>query len=172
MVLIAICSAVVSSPLLAGAQQAPDKEAIRKRMQSAMRGPSGQQRWWHDESAAEQIGLSDEQIQRLDQMANNGREKIRPARQQYFRAYRSLIETLNVNAGSTEAIGAARAEFLAAWSEVTAVGADQLIEMRSILTDEQWSRLPEVAPRALRIGNVALRGTGVAAPGESKDSEN
>jgi Spy/CpxP family protein refolding chaperone len=172
LVLIVICSAIVSIPPLAGAQQARDKEAMQKKMQSAMRGVRGQQRWWQDESKADQIGLSDEQIQQLDQMADRGRENIRPVRQQYFRAYRSLIETLNEDADNAEAIGAARAEFLAAWSDVTAVGADQLIEMRSILTHEQWSQLPEVAPRALRIGNVALRGSGVANPGASKGSEN
>jgi Spy/CpxP family protein refolding chaperone len=169
LVLIGVCAGVAAGPLLATAQQArtrQDVQSLRQRMMGQ------QQRWWKNESRAAKIGLSEEQIQSLDEMADRGREQIRPVRQRYAQAYRSLIDRLASDAVDDEAIAAARTELIEAWSEMTSVGVDQLIEMRTILSEEQWEMLPQVAPRAIRLGNMTLRGSGVVTPEASSGEEN
>jgi len=166
-VMIGICTGVAAGPLLSTAQQAPK----RPNMRSIQQRMAAQQRWWLDESKAADIGLGDEQIERLEEMADRGREQILPARQRYFQSYRALVETLAGNAADNELIAGMRTEVVEAWSEMTSVGVDQLIEMRKILTADQWAKLPEVAPRALRLGNVTLRGSGDLSSKESTDED-
>jgi Spy/CpxP family protein refolding chaperone len=167
LVLIGVCAGIAAGPFVAAAQQARSRQDVQSMRQRMV----GQQRWWQNESRAAKVGLSDEQIQSLDEMADRGREQIRPVRQRYAQAYRALIDQLASDAADDEAIAQARTALIEAWSEMTSVGVDQLIEMRTILSEEQWEMLPQAAPRALRLGNMTLRGSGVVSPGASSDKE-
>jgi Spy/CpxP family protein refolding chaperone len=164
-VVVSMLLATVAGPSLVDAQQRPRKPKIRTLQQRML----GQQMWWHDESAAAAIGLTNEQLERLDEMADRGRAAARPARQRYFQAYRALVEALSRDEVNEESVAKLRLEVTEAWSELISVGMDQLVEMRKILTEDQWAMLPQEAPRALRLGNVTLRGTGVATPEDEPD---
>lgn len=165
LVTIGACGVVVAGPLLAAAQQRqqqPRVKNVRQRM-------SGEQRWWKNQAKATELGLSEEQLQKLEEMADLGVENARSARQRYFRAYRGLLTALTEHQPDSPEVAEAKAEAVDAWSAMTSVGIDQMIEMRKILSDEQWQRLPEVVPRALRIGNVSFRGQGTIAADPSED---
>jgi len=165
-IVIGVCAGALAIPFGATAQQTTKRQTVRSLQKRMLR----QQAWWKNESTAAEIGLSEEQIQRLDEMADRGRQQVRAVRQRYFAAYRALIEALSSDAASNEIIGEKRGELIETWSALTALGVDQLIEMSEILTEEQWTKLPEVAPRALRLGNVSLRGSGIVGPEEPAEN--
>lgn len=158
-------AAAVAGPALAHAQQTakkPNLRAIQQRM-------GGQQRWWQDEAIATELALTADQIQRLDEMADRGKEQMGPIRQRYFQEYRAFMDTLSDYGSSQDAIQQQRAALEQARTESVTLTVDQILEMRSILTPEQWAELPKLAPRALRIGSVSYRGSGVVTPGQDPD---
>jgi hypothetical protein len=155
LVMVGAC-AVMVGPSLSPAQQ----RGNRTRVRTVQQRMSGQQRWWTNEARAKELGLSDQQVADLEEMADLGLEEVQPARQRYFRAYRAFLTALTEYDPDSQEVTDAKAEVVDAWDEMTSVSVDQMIEMRRILSADQWQRLPEVVPRALRIGNLSLRGHG------------
>jgi hypothetical protein len=153
-VIIGFCVAVAIGPLVATAQQAERTQRGRTMRQGLFR----QQQWWKNESVAAELGLTEQQMRQLDEAGERYREQLRSLRPRYTQTYLAFVETLSDHDASEESISQGRAAMAEAWSELMGSSIDQLLEVRSILNAEQWTKLPEVAPRALRLGQTALRG--------------
>lgn len=167
---LAVGLGILTVPSFAIAQQQPGGGRRMPTMPQLQR----QQRWWQAEATAATLQLSSSQRERLDAVADRFEEQGKKLRSSYMQSYRLFMDTLaNYDAGA-ETIAKQRAAFEAARSALIASSVDQLLETRSILTAEQWAKLPEAAPQALRLGQVSLRGTGVIStqPKKNEDKTN
>ena len=126
-------------------------------------------RWWRDGSIVAELGLSDDQVQTIDQlMASNTTESTNQRKRERHLSLRYLRVI------AQEPYDAALVDGLT----------DQLIEvlsnehhrriesvrtLRDILTREQFTKLWELAPRALQVGRfMASRGNTISVKGNSE----
>ncbi len=134
---------------------------------------SGQQQrrhrtaWFEREDVQQALGLTETQIASLSEATKAHREKLPALRRAQREAYRALFEALGSEKPDPAAVEEARKDLETAILDLNRAGMDHWIALRKILTKAQWEQLPNVAPRALRLGSaVAMRGHGSVRAGQ------
>jgi len=123
--------------------------------------------WFERDKVKQELGLTDKQIASLGQEQETHRERLAELRKAQRRAYTALIEVLGAEKLDPEVLARARQALLDASVELDRALVAHFEAVRKVLTAEQWKRLPEVAPRALRYGGaMALRGRGTIQAGK------
>lgn len=156
---------LVSSPVFA--QKAGAGSPARGRMKAVMQRMDQAARWWQNPEIAKQVGVTPEQITRLDHLAAETQKKRRTAAREYAAAYARFISTLSQSGEKTTLIEERKNELGEVQSAMFAVSLDHLLAVHEILTQEQWETLREVRPGALQVGQMRMRGSGVVSGGDS-----
>ncbi|MEN8165552.1 MAG: hypothetical protein ABFS37_15595 [Acidobacteriota bacterium] len=120
-------------------------------------------RWWRDDSVVAELGLSDDQLQTINELmiGNSGDtdKQLKLERQFGLRYLRALNED-PYDAAQVDHLSARLIEIL---SSEHRRRIDTVRKLRDTLTKEQWLKLWDVAPRALHIGRfMAARGVKVS----------
>lgn len=152
-----LVSTAIPSPALAQGQAGqPHRRLLNQRVNRALGG-----QWWTDATVSQGLGLSAEQVERLNGMGERFQELGQTYRKEYLQSYRALIEALSDYTTKDEVIYERRQAFEKIRAQLVAMTIDELLEERAILSQEQWAKLPQVAPQALRLGRATYRGGGV-----------
>lgn len=133
----------------------------------------GRKVWFQRKKVKQAMKLTQQQIAALEEEQQVYRGRIVELRKAERKAYAAVVEALGAEKPDPGAVAKARQELEKAALALDRAIMDHWEAMRRILTVEQWNRLPEVAPRALRFGGaVALRGRGTIRTGtvEAKGS--
>jgi Spy/CpxP family protein refolding chaperone len=140
--------------MMAEAQQTEQQS----RSQSSRSRQTRQQRWWRSDQVVAKLMLTNDQIEKLDAIADDYQERLSASRTEYAEAYKVFIEVLGDYEASEEAIAEQRQALEDLRGQQTGMSIDQLLDVRSVLSPEQFAELSEVAPWALRVGQVSTRG--------------
>lgn len=124
------------------------------------------QGWWERETAQTELGLSSNQVKSIDAIEERNRELTQQNRKAQQQAYRQMIRLLTAEAPSEAEIADSRQAIEEAWAKSTRLTVDYWIELRDVLSAEQWELLPQVAPRALQLGGLRTRLMGNITIGE------
>ena len=117
----------------------------------------GRNKWWTSESVRVQLGLTDEQVERIGELQEEKNKQLSTIRAEVVRAMREVIGALDDPSTSEEILAEKRRDLEDAWALNLQVTIDHWIELRQVLSAEQWKELPNAAPRALRLGMLGLR---------------
>lgn len=112
--------------------------------------------WWRDESIVAELELSDDQVRTIDElMAENsgGGDKQRQQERQLTLRYLRTLNQEPYNAALADQLGQ---KLLEALSSEHRRRIERIRALRDILTHEQWTKMWDVAPRALQIGRFRI----------------
>jgi Spy/CpxP family protein refolding chaperone len=118
---------------------------------------SRNRQWWTVQEVQSTLGLTSEQVSRIETLEQARAEQLQDLRQSEMKAIRELVQALDHPETSTEQIAAARARLEQSWMQHLQVSLDHWVSLREVLTTEQWQQLPSTAPRALQLGMLGLR---------------
>lgn len=115
--------------------------------------------WFRDETTAAELELTDDQIQAISDLmavsSGDGSQQLQQERQLTLRYLRALSQE-PYDPTLADRVGERLVEVL---SSEQRRRIETVRGLRDILTQEQWNKLWEIAPRALQIGRFrALRG--------------
>jgi len=113
--------------------------------------------WWEREGVSEGLNLSAKQVSEIQVLESAKSELIKETRSTEFQTYRSLINAMEDGGTPAEELAQLRQTLEDAWLRHAQVTLDHLMELRKVLTAEQWHQLPEVAPASLRLGMLGVR---------------
>ena len=117
--------------------------------------------WFERENVQQALGLTETQIAALTEATKAYRQQLVALRKAQRKAYRELFDALDTDRPDPAAVEKARKSLETAVLDLNRAGMDHWIALRKILTKVQWEHLPEVAPRAIRLGSaMALRSHG------------
>lgn len=126
-------------------------------------------RWWRDESIVAELGLSDDQIETINQLMTSKTGDSTKQRQRERQLSLRYLRALNQDPYDAEMVDRLSKQLIEHLSSEHRRRIESVHALRDILTKEQWTRLWELAPRALQVGRfVATRGTGVSVKGDSE----
>jgi len=125
--------------------------------QSHQRG-RGQSPWWTNPKVQEQLALSNDQIGQISGIYEKTREARQKASVKQRQAYRELVVGLGNDGISDQEIGQRLEDVEEAMSESTRATVDLWVQLRGVLSAEQWRELPKASPRTLRLGGMLTRG--------------
>lgn len=134
--------------------------------------PAQNIRWWRDESVVSELGLSDDQIHAVEELmavtlkdAQKGRQRERHLSLMYLRALsQEPYDPILVNRTGEQLIEVLSNEHRRRIESVHA--------LRDIVTRDQWTKLWEVAPQAVRIGRVRIaRGPSISVSSDPDASQ-
>ena len=105
---------------------------------------------------------------RITEVETSFRIRLAEMNKEKRTAYRMLLTSLDAGDLSDEEYTAMRTRLETAYGSHAAVGADHWRALRGTLTETQWRKLPEAAPKALALGtySVAKRGGFYMGPGK------
>jgi len=151
-VVVAAALAAALSGSVALAQSAPAAQQGKKRTRHM---------WFERAKIQQALELTEKQVNELTALQETYRTHLLELRKAQRKAYTEVIEALGEAKPDAAKVAAARKALEEAALALDRAIMDHWENMRSILTEAQWKKLPEVAPRALRFGGgMALRGHG------------
>lgn len=117
-------------------------------------------KWWTNETVQQKLELSEEQIASIAELneavAADRSEATRSQRKAYHRMITGLADE---NLSNTEFLRR-REDLERIWLHRAQMTIDYWLQLRSLLSTDQWQQLPSVAPRALQFGDTFIRGYG------------
>lgn len=123
--------------------------------------------WWRDESILAELRLTNDQLQAIKELMELARQQGSQQRQQERRLTVNYLRALAQEPYDPELIDRVGGRLIEVLSERNHNRIENLRGVRDVLTQEQWTKLWEVAPRALQIGRFrVVRGHAVSAPPE------
>ena len=126
-------------------------------------------RWWRDESIVAELGLSDEQIQAINQLMTTNTGDSTEQRQKERQFGLRYLRALNQEPYDAAQVDDLSARLIEVVSNEHRRRLESVRSLRDILTSEQFTKLWELAPRALQVGRfLATRGTTVSVTGDSE----
>ncbi len=136
---------------------------------------AGNQKPWYEEKAAQQkLGLTADQVTSIAEVEASFGPRLAAMNEEKRTAYRALMTALDDDGLPQQEFETRRARLETAYGSHAAVTADRWRALRRILSEEQWRKLPEAAPKALTLGHfgVAKRGGVYMGPGQPKPAPN
>jgi hypothetical protein len=126
---------------------------------AADQGPR-RQAWYDDAKVQQALELTADQVASLAEVEASFGTRLAELNAQKRTAYRKLLTSLDPGNLPADEFQRLRGQLEAAYGTHAAVSADRWQALRSVLTESQWRKLPEAAPKALALGNysVAKRG--------------
>lgn len=126
-------------------------------------------RWWRDESIVTELGMTDDQIQAVNQLMTSKTGDSTKQRQRERQLSLRYLRALNLDPYDAEMVDRLSKQLIEHLSSEHRRRIESVRALRDVLTKEQWTRLWELAPRALQVGRfVATRGAGVSVKGDSE----
>jgi Spy/CpxP family protein refolding chaperone len=163
-VLLAASVALLAPPIFG--QQAGSGSPTGGRMKAIMQRMEQAARWWQNPETAGRVGVTPEQIARLDQLAAETQDNRRRAAREYAAAYARFITRLSQPEAGSTVVEDRKRELGEAQSAMFAVSVEHVLAVHEILTQEQWQTLGEVRPGALQVGQMKMRGSGMVRGGD------
>lgn len=115
--------------------------------------------WWEAGTTAKDLGLSQDQVTRIADLYTTSNQAIRQARVEARKSYQKLFAAMSEGGPNSQEVAKARSAFEEAEEHLIELQLQRLAGLRELLTGQQWDKLPNTAPRALRLGMMfALRG--------------
>jgi protein CpxP len=108
-------------------------------------------KWWEDQRLAERIGLSDQQQQQIRDLVYAGARRMIDLKAAVDRAGLDLAEVVNSSQFDPAAVRATYAAFQTARQKLENERFEMLLEVRQVLTTEQWQKLQELKRRAQQM---------------------
>lgn len=150
----------VSMPLAAFAQGQPqEKRMIEQDAQRrGMRGPGGDGpferapmppgmkgggKWWKNSELVQKVGVSDQQVQQMEQIFQNSRARLIDLKANLEKAELSLEPLMEADNPNEAQIGAAIDRVSQARAALEKEHAMMLVGIRKVLTLDQWKKLQE-----------------------------
>jgi len=130
--------------------------------------------WYEKEAVKQALGLTTDQVTSIAEVEASFGPRLAAMNGEKRTAYRTLMTALDAGDLPQQEFKTKRARLEAAYGSHAAVTADRWLALRRILTEEQWRKLPEAAPKALTLGHfgVAKRGGLYMGPGQPKPAPN
>jgi len=122
-------------------------------------------KWWEDQRLAERIGLSSEQQQKIRDLVYGGARRMIDLKAAVDLAGLDLAEVVNSSDFDPEAVRAAYAVFQNARHRLENERFEMLLDVRQVLTTEQWRKLQELKRRVQQMRGQQGR-PGQRQPGE------
>ncbi len=116
--------------------------------------------WWTSTEVQESLSLTPDQVQKIADLEAGKHEAMIAARQDLMKAYRRVVTALDGSAAPSAELADRQQTLEKAWVGYLQVDVNYWMELRGVLTQQQWQQLPNVAPRALRMGMLGVRGRG------------
>ncbi len=104
-------------------------------------------KWWEDQRLAERVGLSADQQQQIRDLVYEGARRMIDLKAAVDRAGLDLAELVNSSDFDPEAVREAHAAFQTARHKLANERFEMLLEVRQVLTNEQWQKLEELKRR-------------------------
>lgn len=101
-------------------------------------------KWWEDPRVSQRIGLGEEQQQEIRDLVYAGARRMIDLKAAVDRAGLDLAEAVNSSEFDPEAVRAAYAAFQAARQKLENARFEMLLDVRQVLTSEQWQKLQEL----------------------------
>ena len=112
--------------------------------------------WWRDESILAELRLTDDQLEAINELMRVVVEEGNQLRQQERRLSVNYLRALAQEPYDPVLVDRVSARLIENLSERNSNRVESLRGVRDILTQQQWTRLWEVAPRALQIGRIRV----------------
>jgi hypothetical protein len=144
---------IPESPQSADADQPRKTRRLeRERPRESGVGRVPEQVWWKDANKVESMELDRDQLDRIEVVDSSFFQQLAVQRRDERHAYSRLLNALRANRPGGEQIEHSSEAFVECRGRRQELLVWRLKELRQILTLEQWSRLKEVAPSVMRIG--------------------
>ena len=104
-------------------------------------------KWWEDQRLAERVGLSSDQQQQIRDLVYRGARRMIDLKAAVDLAGLDLAEVVNSSDFDAEAVRAAYAVFQNARHRLENERFEMLLDVRQVLTTEQWRKLQELKRR-------------------------
>lgn len=108
-------------------------------------------KWWEDPRVSQRIGLGEEQQQQISDLVYAGARRMIDLKAAVDRAGLDLAEVVNRSEFDPEAVRAAYVAFQTARQKLENARFDMLLDVRQVLTYEQWQKLQELKRRAQQM---------------------
>ena len=128
--------------------------------------------WYEKEAVQQKLELTEDQVARIAEVEETFMPRLKEMNVEKRTAYKSLMTALDSGEITQDTFEADRARLEAAYGAHAALTAERWRALRSVLTEQQWRKLPEAAPKALALGHfsVAKRGGVYMGPGRPKNA--
>jgi hypothetical protein len=113
-------------------------------------------RWWSDESILAELQLTDDQVRRIHEVMRVSSRHDGEQRQRERRLSVNYLRALAQEPYDPALVDRVSERLIGVLSERSRRRVEDLRAVRDVLTQEQWTRLWEVAPRAVQIGRVRV----------------
>lgn len=123
-------------------------------------------KWWEDPRLAERIGLGEEQQDRIRDLVYKGAREMIDFKAAADVAGLDLAEVVNSSQFDPEAVRTAYAAYQNARRQLENARFEMLLEVRQVLTNEQWQKLQEIKLRMQQMRGQQRR-PGQRQPGGS-----
>ncbi len=138
---------LLALPMLAqqqpGPSAAPGHFAVRQRggMMGPMRGPGLNGKWWNNTELAKKLNLTDDQVQKMEQIFQQSRLKLIDQRATVEKAEVTLQPMLEADRPDEAQVLAQIDTVAQARAELEKTKARMLLGIRQVLTADQWKQL-------------------------------
>jgi Spy/CpxP family protein refolding chaperone len=112
--------------------------------------------WWRDESVLAALQLTDDQLQAVTELMSLARQEGNRQRQTERRMSISYLRALAQEPYDEILVTRSSEQLIEVLSERSRNRIETIRAVREILTQDQWSKLWEIAPRALQIGSFRI----------------
>lgn len=117
-------------------------------------------RWWEDQRLVERIALSTEQQQQIRGLVYERAREMIGLKADVDRAGLDLADSVNSHHFDEQAVRAAFAAFQTARGKLENERFEMVLEVRQVLTDEQWQKLQELKRRVQQMRQQRRPGEG------------
>jgi Spy/CpxP family protein refolding chaperone len=126
--------------------------------------------WYEQETVQQKLELTADQVKGIAEVEASFGPRLVALNGEKRAAYRALMTALDADDLPQQEFETKRARLEAAYGSHAALTGDRWLALRRVLTEQQWRKLPEAAPRALTLGHfgVAKRGGVYMGPGQPK----
>ncbi len=122
------------------------------RMMMHQRGMRGLGRWWKNADVVKQVGISDEQVQKMEQIFQQHRLKLIDLKANLERDEVKLQPLVEADNPNEQAVMSQIDKVAAARAELEKSNAAMMFAIRRVLTPEQWKKLQDL--KAQRPGRM------------------
>ena len=112
--------------------------------------------WWRNEAVLTELQLTDGQLQAIRELMSTASQEGAQLRQQERRLTVSYLRALAQEPYDPELVGRVSGRLVEVLSVINQDRIENLHNVRDILSQEQWTKLWDIAPRALQIGRFRI----------------